>query len=194
MPNALFELSVNSHDQAGNYFMSRLMYDVVESGGTDHYLAAKQLIDAWQPMNENAWLKCQGSDVILDYYKAKRVSTGGGPSALKIVMNTGLAIGACTSAGVCADIIIHNSNASNRPGHIYLGGVYNNALQGSGWQPGFVTDVNALMTKLFTPLSVAGGAANLAVLYKKIKSWTQATHLLLSPKATLLNKRTLPLV
>src|SRR6516165_2888491 len=122
MPNALFELSVNSHDQAGNYFMSRLMYDVVESGGTDHYLAAKQLIDAWQPMNENAWLKCQGSDVILDYYKAKRVSTGGGPSALKIVMNTGLAIGACTSAGVCADIIIHNSNASNRPGHIYLGG------------------------------------------------------------------------
>jgi hypothetical protein len=194
MAQQLYEISINQHDQSGNFFMSRLMYAITESGNEDFWKLANDFIAAWSLANETAWLKLQGADVVLDYYKCKRVTGGGGPSALKIVATTGGDLSPCCSAGLCADLQLQNTNISNRPGHTYIGGVPSGSILGDQWQAAFVINVNALITKLLTPVVIAGSNGVLSILYKKLKSWTSVTHGQLSPKPTLLNKRTVPLV
>jgi hypothetical protein len=67
MAQQLYEISINQHDQSGNFFMSRLMYAITESGNEDFWKLANDFIAAWSLANETAWLKLQGADVVLDY-------------------------------------------------------------------------------------------------------------------------------
>lgn len=194
MSNNLYEISVNMHDLAGNFFMSRMFYEVTESGTPDPFQLATQLIAAWKTANELKWQQCLGQDVLIDFYKAKRVTGGGGPSAFLLSGLGGANVNSCSSAGVSADLQLQNTNATNKPAHIYFGGVPMDGLQGSQWQPPFLLKLQALLTALTTALTVGGGPATLSAMVKKLKTWTHVTHTQVNVKPVLLNKRTKPLV
>lgn len=193
MANALYELSINQHDGAGNFFMSRLNWEIAEPASPDPYAIAAAVIDGFDTHIRVQWLALQGDDVLLDFYKCKRVLATGGPSALKLSGEAGSGAVACASSGLSADIQLQNTNPSNRPGHIYVGGVTNGALLASQWQAAFSTKVADLILKLVTGFTVGASTAVLSVLEKKLHAWTHAAHMNLNPKATLLNKRTVPL-
>jgi hypothetical protein len=193
MATELYELSMNCHDQSGNFFMSRWNLELVTSGPTDPWALAGDIITAWVAHIEPKITPMLGDDVSIDFYKCKRVKPTGGPSNLKISGVFGTAATLCSSSGVSADIVWQNTNTSNRPGHTFIGGVFDQSLQGSQWQAGFATKAADFITTLITGFAVGATTAVLAILEKKLGSWTHATHGNLSPKPTMMNKRTLPL-
>jgi hypothetical protein len=194
MPAELYELSMNCHDASGNFFMSRWNFELVSSGTTDPWALAGDLITAFIANVEPKIAHCLGSDIIIDFYKAKRVKPLGGPSNLKISGVSGLAATESMSSGVAADIVWQNTNASNKPGHTFVGGVFDGALIGSQWQAGLSAAIATLIVELITGFAVGATTATLSILSKKVGTWTHATHGNLSPKPTMMNKRTLPLV
>lgn len=195
MPN-LYELTTNLHNLSGNYFSNVFHYEIDDSGGPTPFNFAKALITAWDSLVSTSYSMLLGQDVFLDYYKAKRVATTGGPSCLKLSSISGGGSTDSVSAGLCGDVQWQNSNPSNRAGHSYIGGIYQAAVDGDRPAVGFVADVATWVGVMLVPVVLGGGMGNavFSTFQRKAGTWTHVSAGNLSPKVTLLNKRTVPLV
>jgi len=189
----MVKLDVCQHNQAGNFFMSSQYWagDISSSNG---WVIAGDVINSWNTAFRADWLALQGNDVVIDYYRARRILPSGSASNLKLEGDFGTAAGLCNSAGLCCDIVAQNDNASNRPAHIYLGGVYEGSVQGDQWVASFLTKVNTLITAFLGGIIVDGQNFNWVAYERKTRTQTPVFAAQVNPKPTLLNKRTLPLI
>lgn len=192
----IYQLIASMHNQSGYFAECTFHYQLSESGSFDPFEYAQHLIAAWQTNNEVNFLKVLGGDMVLDFYTARRISGGGGTSAQLIVGSPGTALTSCSSISLAADIAWECNAASNRLGHTFLPAVPQGGLAGDLFLSGFITDVGNFITDMLTQLTLIGGAGNadFGLYTRKTQQFNKAKQGILRPKATALNKRTLPVV
>lgn len=190
----VYELATSLHNFAGDFFQNVFAYELDESGVASPFEYADALITQWISDVSNDYMALMGSDVILDFVSAKRIQSPGGPSATQIPQLSGGQAGLSISTGVALDIAWQTHAGTNRPGHTYLTGMEGGSIVGGQWNAGFLTAVDAFITVVLPPLTLAGGLGNAAfgVYSRKLAQFNVADHGVKKPKPTMLNKRTLP--
>lgn len=192
----IYEVASSLHNYAGDFFQNVFAFEVTEAGAATPYEYAKALIDAVDTNMTTEYLALFGLDVILDFYSSKRITGGGGPSSTKIKGLGGPAGTSSISAGIAFDIAWQNASATNRPGHTYIGSVYDGSLIAGQWAPAYVTLIGTWITKMLTNVTLSGGlgTAVFGTFTRKTQTLSPITHGVAKPKPTMLNKRTLPIL
>lgn len=192
-----YEVATSLHNFAGDFFQNVFAYELSEAGTHTPFEYADNLINVWVGANLTTYLDLFGSDVIFDFITAKRIDGGGGPSSSLISGVVATGPNPSVSAGIAADIAWQTAAGTNRPGHSYIGAVYDGALSGGQWTvPIFTGKATAFINKMLTALTLSGGAGNadFGIYSRKLHQFNKATAGILKPKPTMLNKRTLPVL
>lgn len=192
----VYELTTSLHNFAGDFFQNVFAYQLSEAGTASAFEYADALITAWLAGPAPDYMAMMGSDVILDFVSAKRIESPGGATATQIVASTGNLVNVSVSAGIAFDLAWQTQAGSNRPGHTFLTGMDGGQLSGGQWVPGFLTLVDAFVTSMLPPLTLAGGLGNagFGIYSRKLAQFNVAEHGVKKPKPTMLNKRTLPVL
>lgn len=192
---ATYQLVTNMHNNVGNYFTNVFHYELSESGsGVTPFEYADRLISAWVAGLEAKYLDLLGSDVAIDFYTAKKVNNGGGPTSARQSGNFGTGALSSSSSGAAGDVQWQSASPLNRPGHTYLAAFPYSFLQGDIFQSGYTNKVGIWITQMILPLTLAGalGSADFTLFTRK----TNTNHVIVSgqlrPKATMMNRRLLP--
>jgi|SRR3954447_14435322 hypothetical protein len=191
-----YSLLTAMHDAAGNFSSNVFHFQLSEAGTDNAYGYATKLINAWLANSKTTYLVCLGSDVILDFVQAKRITGGGGPSATRIVAEIGTGSATSRSAGLCADIAWQCNAGTNRPAHTYIPSIPGDAMDSGFFTPGYGTVIDDFTITMLTAYTLSGadGNADFGQFSRKLSQFNKATSATLKPKPTMLNKRTLPIV
>ncbi len=195
MPNT-YELTTSLHNFAGDFMQNVFAYSLSEAGSGTPFEYAKALCDQWAAIVLSDYMKLFGVDVLCDFISAKRITGGGGPSAVLISTGTGGGAQDSVSAGLAFDIQWQTGSGTNRPGHTYIGAPPNGSIDGGQWQTGYKNDVDTFIATILNTLTLAGalGSADFGVFSRKLAQWNVCHHGVKKPKPTMLNKRTLPIL
>jgi hypothetical protein len=194
MPN-VYQLSTYCHNGAGNFFQNVFHFELSEAGsGVAPFDYADGLISTWITNNEPKYIDLFGNDVVLDYYAAKRITGGGGPSATRASGTVGTGSTVSASSGSAVDIQWQTASPLNRPGHTYVPGFPYSSLQGDAFTSGYLTKVGAFITQMQTNLTLAGAMGNavFSIYTRKTTTAYQVNNGQARPKATMMNRRLLP--
>jgi hypothetical protein len=194
--SGVYKLLAGLHNGAGNFFANIFTYQLTEAGSGHPFDYAGALIDEWQSTNETDYLALMGSDVVLDFYQAKKVSGAGGPSASKARAANGGGFTSSISAQLAADVIWVTASSNNRFGHTYVGSIFEGALQQDFFSVGFIAAAATWIADMLPVMTLAGalGTATLGVYTRKTGTFNAALDGRLAQKATTMNKRALPRV
>lgn len=191
----VYELVTSLHNSGGNFFQNVFKYDLNETGsGTSPWEYAKDLALHWGTAVKSHYLKLFGTDVSLDFYTAKKVNSGGGPSASVIDGSFGTGAGVSVTTGASGDVQWQSASPLNRPGHTYLAAFADGMLQQDAFQAPYTTDIITWGAAMLAPLTLTGtfGTAIFGIYSRKTDSFHPATNGILRPKATMMNRRLLP--
>jgi hypothetical protein len=191
----VYELATSLHNSGGNFFQNVFKYSLSESGsGNSPWEYAHDLLTHWSTTVKAKYLKLFGTDVTLDFFSAKKLNSGGGPTASFIDGSFGTGSGVCTSSGASGDVQWQSASPLNRPGHTYLAAFADGSLQQDAFQAPYTTDIITWGAQMLVPLTLTGalGTATFGIYSRKTDSFHPATVGILRPKATMMNRRLLP--
>lgn len=191
----VYQLSTYCHNGAGNFFQKVWHFELSEAGsGVSPFSYADALISAFITTNEPKLVDCFGSDVVLDYYAAKRITGGGGPAQTRASGTVGLGATISASSGSAADITWQTASPLNRPGHTFLPAFPYSFLQGDAFIGAAFTKYSNFINIMLTPLTLAGafGSATFVVYTRKTTTAFTVDSGSLRPKATMMNRRLVP--
>lgn len=193
---ATYELATTFHNFAGDFFQNTFAYELSEAGSASPFEYADALITAWLAGPQTDYLSLMGIDCLFDFISAKKITAGGGPTATQIVGNTGGMVGKSVSSGVALDIAWQTASGTNRPGHSFITGGDDTALDGGQWQSAYLNLADNFIGAMLTPLTLAGGlgTAHFGVYSRKLAVFNEAKHGIKKPKPTMMNKRTMPVL
>lgn len=193
---AVYQLATSLHDGAGNFFQNVFHYQLSEAGSGNSFDYATELISSWITQNETSYLAAIGNEVILDFYSAKKVTAGGGPSATHISATPGSNIQTSSASAYAADIAWITASANNRAGHTFMAGIPTGAVSGGAFSNAYKLEITAIINDLLTQLVLGGalGTADFGVFTRKTGAFNKINHGILRPKPTGMNKRTLPVI
>jgi len=193
---AVYSIATSMHDGAGNFFQNVFHYQLSEAGTLTPYDYATELIAAWSTANETDYLKLMGTDVVLDFYTAKKVTGGGGPSATLIRAFPGIGASSSISSAFAADVAWISQAASNRPAHTFLSGIPDGGILNGQWQNPYQGDVGTWIADMLIQLVIGGGGgtADFIQFVRKTQAANLIKHGILRPKPTGINRRTLPII
>lgn len=193
MPNQTYELATSCHNQSGNFFMNVFAFDVAEAGGFNAFDYALDLINQFIASNQADYLALFGTDVVLDFYTAKRVTGTRGPAATKISGANGSGGTDSISAGLAADIAWLNGSPTNRLGHNFIPACPQGKIDGDTWVGAFLVTVTSFINTMISPLTLIGpSTATFSTFSRKLGGVQHITGGLLRPKATMMNRRLKP--
>lgn len=191
-----YELATSLHNFAGDFYQNVFAYELSEAGAFSAWEYADKLLTQWETTVETDYMALMGSDCVLDFISAKRISGAGGPTATHIRQTGSGAATLSISTGIALDIAWITNSGTNRPGHTYITGVYDGSIVGGQWNGGFLAFADVLAADLLTQLTLAAGAGNadFGVWSRKLAQFNKAQHHVNRPKPTMLNRRTLPIL
>lgn len=192
-----YELATSLHNFAGDFFQNVFAYELSEAGTHTGFEYADNFVNVWAGSKVTPYLDLFGNDCVLDFISCKRIDGPGGPSTTLIISQPGTGPQMSVSAGIAADIAWQTAAGTNRPGHSYIGGVYDGSLSGGQWiSPGFTAKATTFINAMLTAVTLSGGAGNadFGIYSRKLHQFNKATAGILKPKPTMLNKRTLPVL
>lgn len=191
----VYQLSTYCHNGAGNFFQNVMHFELSEAGsGTSPFTYADALISSFITNTEPKLVDCFGADVVLDYYAAKKVTGGGGPSQTRASGTVGLGATVCASSGSAADITWQTASPLNRPGHTFIAGFPYGFLQGDVFTTPANTKYTNFINAMLAPLTLAGafGSATFGIFTRKTAAFFTADSGSVRPKATMMNRRLVP--
>lgn len=191
-----YELKTSLHDLSGNFFQNVFAYSLAEAGTATPFEYADALITTWLTNIGPNYMAMMGSDIILDFVSARRITGGGGPTATQIANIPGTAANPSIASGLAFDIAWQTAAATHRPGHTFLAGMADGAIAGAQWANAFLLDVDAFIGAITGVLALAGalGNATFGVFSRKLAQFNAVLHGVKKPKPTTLNKRSLPVL
>lgn len=146
---------------AGQFFQNVMHYKLSESGASNPAAWAAALITAWETSVRAKWLDCQTSTAEMRSLKAKRVTGGGGPTAITLygaAVHNGTRGTTCSTTAEAAIMEFPvNLNGKNVTGKIFLAGIDDADILNNTFDAPFLTPFNALKTQILTALTLAGG-------------------------------------
>jgi len=191
----IYQLVMNYMDDIGNQMANVFHYALDEVGSHRPFDFANLLVNQFQVVNEAAFTPLMGGGSKITSYSAKKVTGGGGPSAILIGTAVGAAGDPCDTSAFAANLQWQTDDPSNRPGHTLIGCVLDTAWVSGHWDTiTYQPNVLLFASAMDTPLTLPGGAGNAEfVIYnRKLRlGYVPGSHQLL-PKPTATNKRTLP--
>lgn len=192
---ATYRLATYMHNGAGNFFQNVFSYELSEAGsGVGAFEYADALIAAYISHTQTDYLGLFGSDVVLDYYTAKRITGAGGVSASRASGEVGAAAGLCSTAGASADVQWQTNSPLNRPGHSYIASFPSGSIQGDVFTAAYGLKISAWITKMLAVMPLAGalGDAVFKIYSRKGDISYTVNSGILRPKATMMNRRLSP--
>lgn len=192
----VYALLTGMHNGAGNFFSNVFHYSLSEAGAGHPFDYANALIDAFKAGAETDYLNLLGSDVVLDFYQARKVNGSKGPSATQTSGNTGTGPDVSISSQLAADVAWITASALNRFGRTFLGGIYNGSFSEDFYSPAFLLKIAAWVGVMKNALTLAGalGTATFGVYTKKTDTFNAALDGQIQTKASMFNKRGRPRV
>lgn len=192
----VYQIVAGMHNGAGNFFSNVWAYQLTEAGSADPFHWADALITKFKTSVETAILPLLGSDVVIDFYNAKKVDGTKGPSATQVSGATGGGGIQSVSSQLAADIAWITASSLNRFGRTFLAGVFDGSLIQDVWDPGFLISVAAYVAAQTAVLTLGGalGTATFGVWSRKSGTFNAASAGEIKPKATTMNRRARPRV
>jgi hypothetical protein len=189
-----YALNTWLHNGRGNFFQNVFHYSVDDSALNDPFKSARDLCDAWATGLKAKYLAMFGMDVRLDFLSARKVSTGGGPSATKIMGDAGAQLVESISTALAADIVWIVNAATHRFARSFIGGFSIDSILQDVWTPAFSGEVALFIAEMLKPLAVGATNAIFGLFSRKTQNFSPATDGQLRLKPTGMNKRTTPII
>lgn len=191
---SVYQLRFGAVSAGKNFWECVMHYRLTEAGSGTPVSYADRLIAAWLAQCQASLLACLSSDTVVNLIDAKKITAPGGPSISETISQTGNEGTNSQSAVVASDIAFYPGGAKNRPGHIFLGGVGLDAIVMDVISNPYLAALNAFAANMMTTLVLGAGLgdAALTTYTKKTHVDTLVTDFRVKPKATGMNKRTLP--
>lgn len=191
----IYQLVMNYIDDIGNQMANVFHYRLTEVGSHRPYDWANGLVNRFQVVNESAFTPLMGGGSKITSYTAKRVTGGGGPSAILAATASGASGDPCDNSAFAANLQWQTDDPSNRPGHTLIGCVPDTAWVSGHWDTiTYEPNVILFADAMNTPLVLAGGLGDaiFVIFNRKLGLGYIPGSYQLLPKPTATNKRTLP--
>jgi hypothetical protein len=190
----VYQVVTGFRDGRGNFWENVFHFNNSESPTASLWHHAHDLAESFITSMGTTLVALLGNDNTWNVCSAKKVSGAGGPTAYGSVSSFGTGSAPGVTTAFAADIAVFPGGLKNRPGHIYLGGMYDGAIVSGSWVSGFQTAVDAFMTALagFTT-TTDGCAITYGTFTKSTKTCTTMLSSQLNIKVTGMNKRTKPI-
>jgi len=183
----------------GQFVQNVFHYQGSEAGSFDGFSWAFDLISAWTAANESSFLACMPGTYTLLSYRARRVSSPGGPTALQLSGASGTFSGNTSTAGQSVEIGIPAVVAGkNVTGKIFLPGVPSGVWLDNFLDPTYKSIVDAFGIQQLISLSgPATGSTYDYGVYRRPKgaapeAFTHAQHHFVSTHPVTIKRRNVP--
>jgi hypothetical protein len=169
------------------YVVNVNYFRVDETGGFTPIQFARDVISFWESLIKTKWLECAGPEYFLTSLKAKRVTGGGGPSAVKVygpAVEVGTASTSVDDNGAAAlmefPVVL---NGKNVYGKVFLAGTPSGFLTTNGYSATAFTKITALGDAMFT-----GGSGGVTGAVIKYVVYNRVLHINAVPDHTALGQ------
>lgn len=186
---------------SGQFVQNVLHYQSSETGSFDAYDWASDLIDSWIVAHQGLFLLMLASDYHLLSYRARRVSSPGGPTVIKLANDAGAHAGTTDTAGASVEsafpVVVAGKNVT---GKFYVPGVPGGTFVENQLDNSYSTVVHNFAQSLLTPLtgSTTSSTYDFGV-YRRPKSspptpeaFTVATHTYTATHPVNIKRRNVP--
>lgn len=188
----MYRLTVGFVASGKNFGINTFHYVMDDAGFSSQFAAAQALVNAWQTTILPVYQDCFAEDVTINILTAKRVSSGGGPSAAGIVSVVGTIAQVALTAAIAACIKWICPDPDNRMGHSFMGGVPEGGIESDNFQALYITPILTWIGAMTVNLAVGAVNAVFSKYDRKTGLHYPISDGQLNPKASGFNKRTLP--
>lgn len=194
MPS-VYQLVAGAIDAAGNYVENVYHFLLAEAGAGTPYEYANALITAWVAGPGATLLGCLGSDYLLNNVTARKVTNGGGPTAVQNPNQNGSWASLTNASGLSVNMSWIPGAGANRPGHTFVPGIPASEITGSTISPGLITALGlwaAAQIASFN-LTISFGDAQMVIFHRKTSLYTIIADYVVRPVLTFFNQRKRPI-
>lgn len=199
MPNETYE-AVLTGNLSGQYVQTITHWNVDNAGSADPYTMAKDIADGLS--GASGWIDLLMAVTPTGYtassVRVRRVSTGGGPTAIVLgaafVDSQGDRTGAIQSFQANPCVIWITTPRPAKVGKIYIPGLSETDADAGAYASGFVTAVNSFITASIAVFNTpdSGDPYQLAIFRRTLGLADDVTAGRLSPKIAIQKRRALP--